>query len=142
MAKASSCVRASPISGPVQAKLAELVPELDVIVAHGRQKPDVLEQAMIDFASGRGDILIATDIIEAGLDIPRANLMIVTHAERFGLAQLHQLRGRVGRGTRRGAAYLLTEPGATLAPATKQRLETMPDPVELGRRRSPSARPT
>ena len=125
------CPRIADI-GPVQAKLAELVPELDVIVAHGRQKPDVLEQAMIDFASGRGDILIATDIIEAGLDIPRANLMIVTHAERFGLAQLHQLRGRVGRGTRRGAAYLLTEPGATLAPATKQRLETMLTLSNLG----------
>ena len=118
------CPRIADIA-PLQAKLAELVPELSVTVAHGRQAPDVLESAIVDFAAGRGDILIATDIIEAGLDIPRANLMIVTHAERFGLAQLHQLRGRVGRGTRRAAAYLLTEVGVTLAPATQQRLATM-----------------
>ena len=125
------CPRIADIA-PLQSKLAELVPELDIVVAHGRQKPEVLENAMVDFAAGRGDILIATDIIEAGLDIPRANLMIVTHSERFGLAQLHQLRGRVGRGTRRGAAYLLTEPGATLAPATQQRLETMQTLSGLG----------
>jgi transcription-repair coupling factor (superfamily II helicase) len=92
----------------------------------------VLEAAIVDFAAGQGDILIATDIIEAGLDIPRANLILVTHSERFGLAQLHQLRGRVGRGSRRGAAYLLTEPGTTLTDATQQRLATMQQLSALG----------
>ncbi len=125
------CPRISDLTAK-QAALAELVPELEVVVAHGRQKPEVLEAAMLGFAAGRGDILLATDIIEAGLDIPRANLMIVTHAERFGLAQLHQLRGRVGRGARRGAAYLLTEPGAVLPEATQQRLTTMQHLSGLG----------
>ncbi len=125
------CPRISDIA-PLQAELASLVPELTVSIAHGRLPPDALEAAIVDFAAGQGDILIATDIIEAGLDIPRANLMIVTHAERFGLAQLHQLRGRVGRGGRRGTAYLLTEPGTTLTDATQQRLVTMQQLSALG----------
>ena len=125
------CPRISDIA-PLQAELASLVPELTVTVAHGRLPPETLEAAIVDFAAGQGDILIATDIIEAGLDIPRANLMLVTHAERFGLAQLHQLRGRVGRGSRRGAAYLLTQPGTTLTDATQQRLATMQHLSALG----------
>ncbi len=125
------CPRISDIA-PLQAELASLVPELTVTVAHGRMPPDALETAIVDFAAGRGDILIATDIIEAGLDIPRANLMIVTHAERFGLAQLHQLRGRVGRGSRRGTAYILTEPGAALTESSQQRLTTMQHLSALG----------
>lgn len=125
------CPRISDIA-PLQAEVATLVPELNITVAHGRMPPDALEAAIVDFAAGQGDILIATDIIEAGLDIPRANLMLVTHAERFGLAQLHQLRGRVGRGSRRGAAYLLTEPGTTLTEATQQRLATMQQLSALG----------
>ncbi len=125
------CPRISDIA-PIQAELASLVPELTLVVAHGRMAADALDAAMVDFAAGRGDVLIATDIIEAGLDIPRANLMIVTHADRFGLAQLHQLRGRVGRGARRGTAYLLTEPGSTLTPATEQRLATMQQLSALG----------
>ena len=118
------CPRIADIA-PLQAELQSLVPELAITVAHGRLSAEALEAAIVDFAAGRGDVLIATDIIEAGLDIPRANLMIVTHAERFGLAQLHQLRGRVGRGARRGTAYLFTEPGAELPQATHQRLTTV-----------------
>ena len=125
------CPRISDIA-PLQAEIAALAPDLQIVVAHGRMAAEALESAVVDFAAGRGDVLIATDIIEAGLDIPRANLMIVTHAERFGLAQLHQLRGRVGRGARRGTAYLLTEPGATLTPATEQRLATMQQLSALG----------
>ena len=113
-------------------ELAGLVPELHVTTAHGRLPPDALETAMLGFARGEGDILLATDIIEAGLDIPRANLMIVMGADRFGLAQLHQLRGRVGRGARRGTAYFLTAQGRRLAPATVRRLRTLETLSGLG----------
>ena len=109
----------------MHADLADPVPELQVIAVHGRLRPDEQERAMVGFAGGEGDILLATDIIEAGLDIPRANLMIVMGADRFGLAQLHQLRGRVGRGSRRGAAYFLTARDRRLAPATQRRLNTL-----------------
>ena len=95
---------------PMQARLAELVPELSLVVAHGRMRGDALDAAMLDFAEGRGDVLLATNIIEAGLDIPNANTMLVWRPDRFGLAQLHQLRGRVGRGRSRATAYLLTDP--------------------------------
>jgi transcription-repair coupling factor (superfamily II helicase) len=87
---------------------------------------------MIRFAAGDGDILLATNIIEAGLDIPRANTMLVWRADMFGLAQLHQLRGRVGRGRNRGHFLLLTEEGAELAPATLKRLRTMETLDQLG----------
>ncbi len=113
-------------------RLSELVPELTVMVAHGRLKTDGLEAVIAAFAGGEGDVLLATDIIEAGLDIPRANLMLVWGADRFGLAQLHQLRGRVGRGARRGAAYFMTEPGRRLTQATRQRLRTMETVGGLG----------
>lgn len=107
------------------ARLAEAVPELRVVQTHGRMRADALEQAVVGFSAGDGDVLLATNIIEAGLDIPRANTMLVLGAERFGLAQLHQLRGRVGRGQRRGSVYLMTEPGRRLAAATRQRLRTI-----------------
>ena len=109
----------------LQAELTELVPELHIVTAHGRMKPEALEAAVLGFAGGEGDVLLATNIIEAGLDIPRANLMMVTGADRFGLAQLHQLRGRVGRGARRGTAYLLTARGQKLMPATQRRLHAL-----------------
>lgn len=109
----------------VEAELRALVPELAIIVAHGRMAPDALDAAMTGFAGGEGELLLATNIIEAGLDIPRANLILVREAERFGLAQLHQLRGRVGRGARRGTAYFMAEPGKRLASATAARLHTL-----------------
>ena len=80
---------------------------------------------MVAFAGGDGDVLLATNIIEAGLDVPRANTMIVWKADLFGLSQLHQLRGRVGRGARRGQIYLLTEAGREIAPRTLSRLQTL-----------------
>ena len=87
-------------------------------------KPDALETAVLDFARGRGDVLLATNIIEAGLDIPRANLMVVTHADRFGLAQLHQLRGRIGRGADESFCILFDEAGPENLEA-RQRLDAM-----------------
>lgn len=91
------CPRVEDI-GQVAALLHELIPDLDIIEAHGGLAPDRLDRALLDFAGGAGDVLLAANIVEAGLDIPRANTMLVWHADRFGLAQLHQLRGRAGAG--------------------------------------------
>ena len=107
------------------ARLAELTPELTTREAHGKMVPADIDEAMVRFADGDGDVLLATNIIEAGLDVPRANTMLVWRADRFGLSQLHQLRGRVGRGGRRGQVLLVTESGATIADATTKRLRTL-----------------
>nr|WP_235536164.1 helicase-related protein [Sphingomonas sp. Root50] len=117
---------------PLAGQLVRLVPDLLVHQAHGGMNAADADQAMVAFAQGDGDILLATNIIEAGLDVPRANLMVVLHADRFGLAQLHQLRGRVGRGARRGTILLMTEAGQELAPATIKRLKTLEALDHLG----------
>jgi len=91
-----------------------------------------IDDVMVRFADGEGDVLLATNIIESGLDVPRANTMLVWRADRFGLAQLHQLRGRVGRGRVRGICYLLTEPEAKIGAATRKRLETLATMDRLG----------
>ena len=109
----------------IAARLTQLLPEGEIIQAHGKMPPGDLDIAMTDFAAGRGDVLLATNIIEAGLDVPRANTMIVWRADRFGLSQLHQLRGRVGRGSRRGQILLLTDSGSSIAEATLKRLRTL-----------------
>ncbi len=118
------------------AKLAEmlhgLVPELIVREAHGKMPAAAIDEAMVAFAEGEGDVLLATNIIEAGLDVPRANTMIVWRADRFGLSQLHQLRGRVGRAARRGQVLLLTEPATAIKPATLKRLRTLEALDRLG----------
>lgn len=112
--------------------LKRLTPELSLLQAHGDMPAGEIDTAMVRFAAGLADILLATNIIEAGLDVPRANTMIVWRADRFGLAQLHQLRGRVGRGNRRGHILLTTEPGASLTDATKKRLRTLESLDRLG----------
>jgi transcription-repair coupling factor (superfamily II helicase) len=94
--------------------------------------PAETDDVMVRFADGEGDVLLATNIIESGLDVPRANTMLVWRADRFGLSQLHQLRGRVGRGRIRGTAYLLTEPGQELPKATEKRLRTLEALDRLG----------
>ena len=109
----------------IAARLAKLLPEAKIVEAHGKMPPGDLDVAMTDFAAGRGDVLLATNIIEAGLDVPRANTMIVWRADRFGLSQLHQLRGRVGRGSRRGQILLLTDGDSRVADATLKRLRTL-----------------
>ncbi len=114
------------------AKLQRLAPELSLLQAHGEMPAAEIDTSMVRFASGHGDVLLATNIIEAGLDVPRANTMVVWRAERFGLAQLHQLRGRVGRGNRRGHILLTTEPGASLTEATRKRLRTLESLDRLG----------
>lgn len=117
---------------PLAARLSALVPELSVIVAHGKLTPDDMDAAMASFAEGRGDVLLSTNIIENGLDVPRANTMVVWRPDRFGLAQLHQLRGRVGRGRRQGFAYLLSDPEMELTQNTRARLQTLEALDRLG----------
>lgn len=113
-------------------KLRRAAPDLSLVEAHGKMPPVEIDAVMVGFAEGQGDILLATNIIEAGLDVPRANTMIVWRADRFGLAQLHQLRGRVGRGTRRGQVILLTSEEATIGERTLKRLRTLSTFDRLG----------
>jgi transcription-repair coupling factor (superfamily II helicase) len=117
---------------PMAARLRELVPELGVLTAHGQLPPAELDEVIVRFADGQGDVLLATNIIETGLDVPGANTMLVWRADRFGIAQLHQLRGRVGRGRVRAVCYLLTDPAAKLASATERRLRTLESLDRLG----------
>ncbi|MET0245151.1 MAG: helicase-related protein, partial [Sphingomonas sp.] len=109
----------------IAAHLRRAVPDLTIIEAHGKMPAAEIDAAMVGFAEGEGDVLLATNIIEAGLDVPRANTMIVWRADRFGLAQLHQLRGRVGRGNRRGQVILLTREEDAIAERTLKRLRTL-----------------
>jgi transcription-repair coupling factor (superfamily II helicase) len=125
------CPRIEDI-GPMAARLAELVPELDTLVAHGKLPAAEIDDAMVRFADGDGDVLLATNIIESGLDVPRANTMLVWRADRFGLSQLHQLRGRVGRGRAQAFAYLMTAPDAKIGAATRKRLATLETLDRLG----------
>ena len=109
----------------VAERLRRAVPDLTLVQAHGKMPPAEIDAVMVAFAEGEGDILLATNIIEAGLDVPRANTMIVWRADRFGLAQLHQLRGRVGRGNRRGQVMLLTSEEDAIGERTMKRLATL-----------------
>ncbi len=106
-------------------RLTRLMPRLSIVEAHGKMPAADLDAAMVGFSDGVGDVLLATNIIEAGLDVPRANTMIVWRADRFGLAQLHQLRGRVGRGSRRGQILLITDDQKDVGERTLKRLRTL-----------------
>jgi transcription-repair coupling factor (superfamily II helicase) len=110
----------------------EMVPEARVVVAHGQMDERQLEQAMDTFLEGRADVLVATAIIENGLDIPNANTLIVNRADRFGLAQLYQLRGRVGRSDRLAFAYLLVPPERSLTREARARLAAIVEFADLG----------
>ena len=110
----------------------KLVPEARVAVAHGQMPEAELEKSMLAFVEGRADVLVATTIIENGLDIPRANTLIVNRADRYGLAQLYQLRGRVGRSDRRAYAYLLVPPDTVLSEIARKRLAAIREFSELG----------
>ena len=112
--------------------LRGLVPEARFGVAHGRLKERDLERIMHDFADGEFDVLVSSAIIEAGLDFPNVNTIIINRADSFGLSQLHQLRGRVGRSHARAYAYLLTPPSHVLTDAARQRLAALKDATELG----------
>ena len=116
----------------VAALVARLVPEARLAVAHGRSGEADLERVMIDFVAHKYDVLLSTTIIENGLDIPNVNTMIVNHAERYGLAQLYQLRGRVGRSDRRAYAYLVIPPEDSLSRVARQRLAAIKEFSDLG----------
>ena len=117
---------------PMSVRLRKLAPELDLLVAHGKLPAAAIDETMIRFADGDGDVLLATNIIESGLDVPRANTILIWRANLFGLAQLHQLRGRVGRGRPRGVAYLLTDPDEDVPEETRKRLGTLERLDRLG----------
>lgn len=118
--------------GAVARRLGDLVPEAKIGIGHGQMPEEALESAMLDFAEGRIDVLVCTTIIESGLDLPNANTLIVDRADRMGLTQLYQLRGRVGRGANRAYAYFLYDKGKELTDASEKRLRTIFEATELG----------
>jgi transcription-repair coupling factor (superfamily II helicase) len=113
-------------------KLQELIPEAEVHFAHGQMRERELEQIMSDFYHQRFNILVCTTIIETGIDIPSANTIVINRADRFGLAQLYQLRGRVGRSHHRAYAYLITPPPSVITADAKKRLEAIESIETLG----------
>ena len=112
--------------------MQRLVPEAKIAVAHGQMAEDGLERAMVDFVARKFDVLVSTTIVENGLDIPNANTIIINRADRYGLAQLYQLRGRVGRSDRRAYAYLLIPAEQTLSPIARKRLAAIREFSDLG----------
>jgi transcription-repair coupling factor (superfamily II helicase) len=113
-------------------KLQSLIPEARIAIAHGRMPEIKLEAVMADFARGKSDILVCTTIIESGLDMPNVNTLIVNRADKAGLTQLYQLRGRVGRGANPAYAYFLYDKGKHLTPTAEKRLKTIFEATELG----------
>ncbi|MBI3401335.1 MAG: DEAD/DEAH box helicase, partial [Acidobacteria bacterium] len=112
--------------------IQRLVPEARVVVGHGQMEEETLEHAMLDFVARKFDVLLATTIVENGLDIPNANTIIINRADRYGLSQLYQLRGRVGRSDRPAYAYLLIPPEDNLSPVAKKRLAAIKEFSDLG----------
>jgi len=116
----------------VAGRLASVVPEAKIAIAHGQMPEEELEKVMADFAEGKTDILVCTTIIESGLDMPNVNTLLVNKADKFGLTQLYQLRGRVGRGANLAYAYFLYDKGRYLTPTAEKRLKTIFEATELG----------
>ncbi|MFC4872227.1 transcription-repair coupling factor [Negadavirga shengliensis] len=112
--------------------ILKLVPDAKVIGAHGQMDGKKLEKIMIDFIEGEYDVLVSTNIIESGLDIPNANTIIINRAHMFGLSDLHQMRGRVGRSNKKAFCYLLTPPTSTLTSESRKRLQALEEFSDLG----------
>ena len=108
------------------------IPDARVAIGHGQMKPDELEQIILDFSNYDYDVLLSTTIVENGIDIPNANTIIINGAHNFGLSDLHQMRGRVGRGNRKAFCYLLAPPLAALNPESRRRLEALENFSDLG----------
>ncbi len=114
------------------AMLQRLCPDVEFKMAHGQMEPERLEKTLVDFIDKQFDVLVCTNIIETGLDIPNANTMIITDAHQFGMSDLHQLRGRVGRSNRKAFCYLLSPPLSTLTTDARKRLRTIEEFSDLG----------
>lgn len=125
------CPRVSDIL-QIEPKLKELVPDIKIAVAHGQMSPTHLEEVMCDFADGKADILLSTTIIESGIDLPKVNTMIIYRADMFGLAQLYQLRGRIGRSKLRGYCYFTVPNQKVLTPVAEKRLSILQALNQLG----------
>ncbi len=118
--------------GRIEEQLQKLVPEAKIRIGHGQMRERDLEQVMLDFYHRRFNVLLCTTIVESGIDVPTANTIIINRADRFGLAQLHQLRGRVGRSHHRAYAYLFVPPKAAMTADAIKRLEAIDSLSELG----------
>ena len=116
----------------IEALIKRILPDIKTVVAHGQMEGPKLESIMLDFIEGDYDVLIATTIIESGLDIPNANTIIINNAHQFGLSELHQLRGRVGRSNKKAFCYLLAPPVSTLTNDARRRLKILEEFSELG----------
>lgn len=116
----------------LEAMVRRLVPDARTIVGHGQMPPERLEKAIIDFANHDYDILLATTIIESGIDMPNVNTIIINNAQNFGLSELHQLRGRVGRSSRKAFCYLMVPPHVPLTPTARRRLQAIESFADLG----------
>lgn len=116
----------------LQTKLERLVPGVRVVIAHGQMPPEQMEKAIIDFSNRDYDVLLSTTIIENGVDMPNVNTILVNNAHRFGLSELHQLRGRVGRSSRKAFCYLFVPPGDAMTPVARRRLQAIESFSELG----------
>lgn len=112
--------------------ILKLVPDARIGIAHGQMEGSILEKRMVKFIEGEYDVLISTNIIESGLDIPNANTIIINHAHMFGLSDLHQMRGRVGRSNRKAFCYLLTPPTIGLSSDSRKRLSALEEFSDLG----------
>lgn len=118
--------------GRIENMLMRLVPDLRIVKGHGQMSPEELEKAIVDFSNHDYDLLLATTIVENGIDMPNVNTIIVDNAQNFGLSELHQLRGRVGRSARKAFAYLLVPPGVSLSPVSRRRLQAIESFSGLG----------
>lgn len=112
--------------------IKRMCPDIDIAMAHGQMEAKKLEQTLLDFIERRYDVLICTNIIETGLDIPNANTMMINNAHQFGMSDLHQLRGRVGRSNKRAFCYLFCPPLSVLTPDARKRLRTLEEYSDLG----------
>ena len=116
----------------LKAMINRLVPDARVVIAHGQMPPEQLEQRIIDFTNHDYDVLLATTIIESGIDMPNVNTIIINNAQNYGLSDLHQLRGRVGRSSRKAFCYLLVPPGVPLTTVARRRLQAIESFSDLG----------
>ncbi len=116
----------------IRALISRLVPSADIAIVHGRLEGKKLEKSMLDFIEGKYDVLVSTTIIESGLDVPNANTMFINNSQNFGLSDLHQMRGRVGRSNKKAFCYFITAPLLSMTQEARKRIEAIEQHTELG----------